>query len=146
MFRYLLFMSECTQTTSWLTLRIGQYRHRVGERRKSAPYDNPRLTCVHLFALYPEPALWPSSTLRDIPRSMSEPVSSNDPKVPPSNPLNRRKPENRWTRILRDADWDQHETVRRWLRFASELFGEKNKEIEEKETEEEEDRSHKNAA
>ena len=36
--------------------------------------------------------------------------------------LNRRKPENRWRRILRDADWDQHETVRRWLKFARKAF------------------------
>lgn len=36
--------------------------------------------------------------------------------------LNRRKPENRWRRILRDADWDQYETVRRWLKFAREIL------------------------
>ena len=74
---------------------------------------------------------------------MSEPVSSNDPKAPPQNPLNRRKPENRWTRILRDAEWDQHETVRRWLRFAGAIFGEEKKR---KEEEEQEDHSHRDAA
>ena len=36
--------------------------------------------------------------------------------------LNRRKPENRWRRILRDADWDQHESVRRWLKLARKFF------------------------
>jgi hypothetical protein len=40
----------------------------------------------------------------------------------PKNPLNRRKPENRWTRILRDADSDQHEPLRRWLKFAKKVF------------------------
>ena len=41
--------------------------------------------------------------------------------------LNRRKPENRWMRILRDAEWDQNETVRRWLKFGRHLLGDKNK-------------------
>ena len=36
--------------------------------------------------------------------------------------LNRRKPENRWRRILRDADWDQHQSVRRWLKLARKVF------------------------
>jgi hypothetical protein len=36
--------------------------------------------------------------------------------------LNRRKPENRWRRILRDAEWDQHESVRRWLKLARKVF------------------------
>ena len=36
--------------------------------------------------------------------------------------LNRRKPENRWRRILRDADWDQHESIRRWLKLARAVF------------------------
>jgi len=40
----------------------------------------------------------------------------------PQAPLNRRKPENRWTRILRDADRDQYETVRRWLKLAGEFM------------------------
>jgi hypothetical protein len=39
--------------------------------------------------------------------------------------LNRRKPENRWRRILRDAEWDQNETVRRWLRLARTVLGDK---------------------
>jgi hypothetical protein len=43
-------------------------------------------------------------------------------KEQPSNPLNRRKHENRWRRILRDAEWDQNETVRRWLQFAQKVF------------------------
>jgi hypothetical protein len=43
-------------------------------------------------------------------------------KETPPNPLNRRKHENRWRRILRDADWDQNETVRRWLRFAHKVL------------------------
>ena len=40
----------------------------------------------------------------------------------PNGPLNRRKPENRWTRILRDADRDQYETVRRWLKLAGDCI------------------------
>jgi hypothetical protein len=40
----------------------------------------------------------------------------------PKAPLNRRKPENRWTRILRDAERDQYETVRRWLKLAAEFM------------------------
>jgi hypothetical protein len=45
--------------------------------------------------------------------------------------LNRRRHENRWRRILRDADWDQNQTVRRWLKLAHEAFGgEKEKEEE----------------
>jgi hypothetical protein len=39
--------------------------------------------------------------------------------------LNRRRPENRWRRILRDAEWDQNETVRRWLRLARTVLGDK---------------------
>ena len=38
--------------------------------------------------------------------------------------LNRRKPENRWVRILRDAEWDQYQTVRRWLKFARHMLRE----------------------
>lgn len=43
----------------------------------------------------------------------------------PPNPMNRRKPENRWRRILRDADRDQEGTVRTWLKFARHFFGDK---------------------
>src|SRR4051812_46659989 len=48
---------------------------------------------------------------------------NNFHKEQPSATLNRRKPENRWVRILRDAEWDQNETVRRWLKFARHLLG-----------------------
>jgi hypothetical protein len=66
---------------------------------------------------------------------MSEP-SKKDQLDSRSNPLNRRKAENRWQRILRDADWDQHETVRRWLRLAREVFGEEKKKEQEEQPEE----------
>jgi hypothetical protein len=39
-----------------------------------------------------------------------------------ANPFNRRKSENRWRRILRDAEWDQYEPVRRWLKFAKNVL------------------------
>jgi len=42
--------------------------------------------------------------------------------TPHDNPMNRRKPENRWKRILRDADRDQEGTVRGWLNMARRFF------------------------
>lgn len=38
------------------------------------------------------------------------------------NPMNRRRPENRWKRILRDADHEQESVVRTWLNFARHFF------------------------
>ena len=38
------------------------------------------------------------------------------------NPLNRRKPENRWKRIIRDANHDQEGVVRHWLKLARKVF------------------------
>lgn len=46
------------------------------------------------------------------------------------NPLNRRKPENRWKRINRDANHDQESSVRHWLKLARKVF-EKDREEEE---------------
>lgn len=53
------------------------------------------------------------------------PDFDNSNEQQPGAALNRRKPENRWVRILRDAEWDQYETVRRWLKFGRHLLGDK---------------------
>src|SRR5436853_7427773 len=107
---------------------------------------NKRLTTTRavgmcIFLHVSRTALWPSSQLLGIfPGPMSE-------KEQPSNPLNRRKPENRWRRILRDAEWDQNETVRRWLKLAHKVFDkekvfDKDKDVFEKDK----DQQHRDAA
>ena len=51
---------------------------------------------------------------------MFEKEPSEDQQKPAE--LNRRKPENRWRRISRDAEWDQNEPVRWWLKLARQVL------------------------
>lgn len=85
----------------------------------SACANSGRDTCISYKQ--PNPLLWPRR-LRI--RVVMGPMKEETQKLyHPATPLNRRKPENRWTRILRDADRDQYETVRRWLKLAGDFVG-----------------------